>query len=217
MKELYRRFSCERQFIKNVSPCTLEAYQWAWKAFAPVLSGKDHVSKADVIQHIEELRSGGLSPVTVNTYVRSVNAFCRWLFEEGHAPILLRISSTAFNAQPPNLQPAPLMDMDFAIICPLVQRRMPRIRFLPIGSRLCCTLLLDPASRRCPCASLSLLLHLNVKGTSTPKLLNMLGTQKKEQRYCTLLLLGKPGRLRNFRAMLFGAGWEWLLPQVTWR
>src|SRR6202008_1325861 len=47
------------------------------------------------------------------------------------------VSSTAFNAQPPNLQPAPLMDMDFAVVCPLVQRRMPHIRFLSIGSRLC--------------------------------------------------------------------------------
>src|ERR1035441_5917380 len=88
------------------------------------------------------------------------------------------VSSTAFNAQPPNLQPAPLMDMDFAILCPLVQRRMPHIRFLSIGSRLCSTLLSDPASRRCPGASLSLLLHQDVKGTCTPKLLNMLGTQR---------------------------------------
>jgi hypothetical protein len=70
------------------------------------------------------------------------------------------------------------MDMDFATICPLVQRRMPHIRFLSIGSRLCSTLLSDLASRRRPCASLSLLLHQDVKGTRTPKLLNMLGTQK---------------------------------------
>ena len=28
------------------------------------------------------------------------------------------IRLTAFNAQPPNLQPAPLMDMDFAVSCP---------------------------------------------------------------------------------------------------
>src|SRR5271168_491422 len=89
------------------------------------------------------------------------------------------VSSTAFNAQPPDLQPAPLMDMDFAVLCPLVRRRMPHIRFLSIGSRLCSTLLSDPASRRCPCASLSLLLHQDVKGTYTPKLLNMLGTQRK--------------------------------------
>src|ERR1700691_4092240 len=89
------------------------------------------------------------------------------------------VSSTAFNAQPPNLQPAPLMDMDFAVLCPLVRRRMPHIRFLSIGSRLCSTLLSDSASRRRPCASLSLLLHQDVKGTFTPKLLNMLGTHDK--------------------------------------
>jgi len=57
------------------------------------------------------------------------------------------ISLTAFNAQLPNLQPALLMDMDFVVSCPLVQRRMPRIRFLSIGSRLCSTLPSDPTSR----------------------------------------------------------------------
>src|ERR1039457_4077434 len=46
------------------------------------------------------------------------------------------IRLTAFNAQPPDLQPAPLMDMDFAVTCQLVRRRMPHIRFLSIGSRL---------------------------------------------------------------------------------
>ena len=33
MEELYRPFSREKQFIRNISPCTLKAYQWAWKAF----------------------------------------------------------------------------------------------------------------------------------------------------------------------------------------
>jgi hypothetical protein len=67
------------------------------------------------------------------------------------------IRTTAFNAQPPHLPPAPLMVVDFAIACPLVRRRRPHIRFLFIGSRLCSTLPSDPASRRRPCASLSLL------------------------------------------------------------
>src|SRR6266498_2879142 len=87
------------------------------------------------------------------------------------------VSSTAFCAQPPNLQPAPLMDMDFAIICPLVRHRMPQIRFLYIGSHVCSTLLSDPPSRLRPCVSLSLHLHQVVKGTCTPELSNMLGTQ----------------------------------------
>src|SRR5207249_9928633 len=86
------------------------------------------------------------------------------------------VSSTAFRTQPPNLQPAPLMDMGFAVIGQLARHRMPLIRFLYIGSCVCSALLSDPVSRRRPCASLSLHLHQVVKGTFSPKLSNMLGT-----------------------------------------
>ncbi len=64
------------------------------------------------------------------------------------------VSSTAFSARPPDLQPAPLMERDFANPCSLVRHGMPRIWFLSIGPRLCSTLPSDPASRRRPCASL---------------------------------------------------------------
>src|SRR5713226_1215988 len=66
------------------------------------------------------------------------------------------VSSTAFRTQPPDLQPVSLMDMDFTVNCQFVRHRMPRIRFLYIGLYVCSALLLDPASRRRPCASLSL-------------------------------------------------------------
>src|SRR5579872_3340220 len=89
------------------------------------------------------------------------------------------VSSTAFRTQPSDLQPVPLMDMGFAVSCPLARHRMPLIRFLYIGSHVCSTLPSDPASRRRPCASLSLHLHQVVKGTFTPKLSNMLGTQRE--------------------------------------
>src|SRR5229473_3449852 len=92
------------------------------------------------------------------------------------------VSSTAFRTQPPNLQPVPLMDMDFAVSCPLVRHRMPQIRFLYIGSYVCSTLLSDPASRRRPCASLLLHLHQVVEGTFTPELSNMLGTPRNAAR-----------------------------------
>ena len=58
------------------------------------------------------------------------------------------VSSTAFRAQPPDLQPVPLMDMDFAVSGQFVRHRMPQIRFLYIGSHVCSTLPSDPASRR---------------------------------------------------------------------
>src|SRR5947208_15907309 len=98
------------------------------------------------------------------------------------------VSSTAFRTQPPNLQPVPLMDMCFAVIGQLVRHRMPQIRFLYIGSHLCSTLLSDPASRRRPCASLSLHLHQVVKRTFTFELSNMLGTPWKRSLPCGRLL-----------------------------
>ena len=72
------------------------------------------------------------------------------------------------------------MDVDFAVIGQLVRRRMPHIRFLSIGSRLCSTLPSDPASRQRPRASLSLLLHQDVKGTCTPKLSIMRGVPREK-------------------------------------
>jgi hypothetical protein len=68
----------------------------------------------------------------------------------------------------------PLMDMGFAVSCPLARHCLPPIQFLSIGSRVRSTLLSDPASRRRRCASLSLHVHHVVKRTFTSRLL---GTQ----------------------------------------
>jgi hypothetical protein len=65
----------------------------------------------------------------------------------------------------------------------------PQIRFLYIGSRICSTLPSDPASRRRPCASLSLLLYQDVKRTYTSKLSIMLGVPKKGRRSAEKLLM----------------------------
>ena len=51
------------------------------------------------------------------------------------------VSSTAFRPQPPDFQPAPLMDMGLPVMGPLAQHRMPLIRFLYISSYVCSALL----------------------------------------------------------------------------
>jgi integrase/recombinase XerD len=91
MEILYKQFIREKQHLRNVSSHTIEGYQWAWKAFEPALAGRCCVTKPDILQRIEELRARGLSSVSVNTYLRSVNAFCHWLFNEGHASSHLQI------------------------------------------------------------------------------------------------------------------------------
>jgi hypothetical protein len=57
------------------------------------------------------------------------------------------VSTTAFTAHLPDLQPWPWMDMDCAIIGPLVRPNLPRIRFLSVRLWLCSTLPSDPISR----------------------------------------------------------------------
>src|SRR5215469_5473830 len=138
----------------------------------------------------------GLPPVSRSTTPAA--DFCRWIrknyfFLSRHSATNGRspeVSSTAFGAQPPDLPPVPLMDVGFAINCPLARHRRPPIWFLSIGSHLCSTLLSDVASRRHPCASLSLHLHQVVKRTFTFKLSNMLGTQQQGRAKCPAFALG---------------------------
>ena len=87
------------------------------------------------------------------------------------------VRTSAFIARPPNLQPQPLTDMDFMTICSLVRLELPHIRFLSVRPQFCYTLPPDPASRRRPCASLTLLLRQDGWRTSTSKLTFMPGTQ----------------------------------------
>jgi hypothetical protein len=108
----------------------------------------------------------------------SCEVFSHAYVTHGRSP---EVSSTAFRTQPPDLQPVPLMDMDFVVSGQLVRHRMPLIRFLYIGSYVCSTLPSDPASRRRPCASLSLHLHEVVKRTFTFELSNMLGTPPQKR------------------------------------
>jgi hypothetical protein len=37
MEILYKRFVREKRYLRNVSPRTVDAYHWAWKAFEPAL------------------------------------------------------------------------------------------------------------------------------------------------------------------------------------
>jgi site-specific recombinase XerD len=80
------RFIQERIYLKNVTPKTIEYYRDSFHAFDGAME-----SKATVGERITILRNRGLSPISVNSYLRAVNAFFRWAFTEGHLPELIRI------------------------------------------------------------------------------------------------------------------------------
>src|SRR5215831_13318456 len=85
------------------------------------------------------------------------------------------VSSTAFRAQSPDVRFASLMDMDFAVTCPLARcwhpvfvHRLARLLYASFRPRLTAIAL---------AFSLALHLHQVGQGTLTPKLLSMPSTQ----------------------------------------
>ena len=93
MQELFEMFIKDRRYAKGVSPRTESWYRQSWHAFHDALSkaSPDALSKSDFTPVIEGFCSRGVSPITINTYARAINAFLRWLHEEGHCPTLVRI------------------------------------------------------------------------------------------------------------------------------
>jgi hypothetical protein len=93
MKDLYELFIKDRRYSKGVSARTEGWYRESWRAFAQALSAAsaETLSKSDFTQVVEALCRRGVSPITINTYARAINAFLRWLHEEERCPKLVRI------------------------------------------------------------------------------------------------------------------------------
>src|ERR1017187_3106760 len=88
---LYAQFKREKQYLDNVSSATVEGYGWAWKAFGPAFERTVSITKADVVAQVARLRERGLTPVTINTYLRSVNTSLLWMHNEGHCAASLKV------------------------------------------------------------------------------------------------------------------------------
>ena len=93
MQELFEIFIKDRRYGKGVSVRTEGWYRQSWLAFRETLSGSspESISKSDFSPVVEAMCSRGVSPITINTYARAINAFLRWLHEEGRALKLVRI------------------------------------------------------------------------------------------------------------------------------
>src|SRR5215831_8754567 len=70
-------FIRERQYLKAVSPKTLIWYGCSFKAFENALESKESVQR-----RIVELRQRNVSPITINSYLRCINAYFMWLHRE---------------------------------------------------------------------------------------------------------------------------------------
>src|SRR5688572_23475320 len=82
---LFEQFLKERTFLKNVTPSTLVWYRVAMKNYQSLVDQPVTLPTKPTLQHfVIRLRERGIRPVTCNTYVGAINAFCLWLHQEGH-------------------------------------------------------------------------------------------------------------------------------------
>ncbi len=109
------------------------------------------------------LRSGSLATTSVATAT------------PGRSP---GVSSVTFCAQSPNLRFAPLMDMDFAVSCPIVRRWRLVSGFCPSTRTFVPCFLQTPPRGSSPCIITSPFLHQDGQRTFTSKLLSMPSTQR---------------------------------------
>src|SRR5665213_209703 len=86
--DLFDRFLQERTYLKGVSPETLRYYKWVRRAFSPILQ---QPTKEGMLQCVQKLLADGVSPISVNTYLRGFKAYTRWLHAEGHMKEVVKV------------------------------------------------------------------------------------------------------------------------------
>lgn len=82
----FESFVEERKFIKNVSKTTLANYHFAWVALSPHLHPETPLvdfNKTMLKTAVVKLAASGISAVSTNTYLKTLNTFLSWAHEEG--------------------------------------------------------------------------------------------------------------------------------------
>lgn len=86
--DLFDRFVQERVYLRGVAPATVRYYRWVRRAFLPILS---EPTKDGMLTCIQNLLADGVSPVSINTYLRGLKAYTRWLHQEGHLKEIVKV------------------------------------------------------------------------------------------------------------------------------
>jgi site-specific recombinase XerD len=86
--DLFDRFLQERTYLKGVSPETLRYYKWVRRAFQAILANP---TKQGMLDCVQKLLAEGVSAISVNTYLRGLKAYIRWLQAEGHTKEIFKV------------------------------------------------------------------------------------------------------------------------------
>ena len=90
---LFSDFLAQRRYLRNVTPSTIEWYETAFKALQRTHGAEPPLTRTALHAFVVDLRQRGIKPISCNTYIKALNAFCKWLHDEGHAPDRLQLQT----------------------------------------------------------------------------------------------------------------------------
>jgi site-specific recombinase XerD len=77
LQVLFQRFLEEKRYLKNLSQHTIGFYERAFKRF----NLQEPVTKSQLAQRVTEMREAGSTAADVGAYIRGINPFLTWLYE----------------------------------------------------------------------------------------------------------------------------------------
>lgn len=81
LEEIFEQFLKERTYLKGSSPKTLKFYRSSFRAYQRFCGSATLPTKADLTAFLVGLRERGISNASCNNYIRGMNCFLSWMFE----------------------------------------------------------------------------------------------------------------------------------------
>jgi len=82
---LFDQFIQEKLYVKNLSPNTIEFFNYSYKAFRLIIKDKKvNLNKQILTNFIFGLKQKGKTTGAINAYIRGFNSFLSWLYENEH-------------------------------------------------------------------------------------------------------------------------------------
>jgi integrase/recombinase XerD len=87
LESLFQQFLKEKRYIQNVSQNTILFYEQSFKTF----NLQDPLTKSQLHERVATLREGGKSAACCDAYIRGINPFLTWLFQNEHLSEQLKV------------------------------------------------------------------------------------------------------------------------------
>jgi hypothetical protein len=73
LKKLFAQFLCEKEYLSGVIPTTIKYLGWVFNRWQTIIG--EPPTEQNIKEYVITLSQSGISPLTVNSYIRGMNTF----------------------------------------------------------------------------------------------------------------------------------------------